>query len=308
MKFFNKNSSKFLLAFCDTEGVSSKNGLWSITILIKAIVSSKETFLTKNSNIEYEKGVFNLITFDSSNSSSTTKKAIQSHKNALVYLNRFYKTNGVIMCFWHGSHDVKQLNFYNFFENMNLKIYFSDLIKLAKSLSTFPSYKLSKIKQIYYKKPTSHTSLQDTLDMLDLMFLICIDYNYQKQIESSATVDEIKKISEQLSEDKKFKLLLKNNFFIGLFENVVEDIGVERRSSFDLNHDENDPKYEYFNIDDVEFKIKKGFEKSESISFSGFGLYEKIDGKYKRILKKIDKMNVLDAYLEKKRSLKKSVL
>jgi hypothetical protein len=301
MKLFSNNKKalhRHLIAFGDTEGNSKSNGLWSLSLLFKGVVTSEDEFLSKTSKIKFEKEIFHLLSFNSStsNEAKTTSKSLKSHFKGLKYLQQQYKTSGIILNFWNASHDQRELKIYDSFNESNL--YFNDMVKFAKNVSQFPSYKLSKLKNMYFAKPTEHTSLQDTLDMLNVLYMMVLDYNFQLKYNTRLELDDtVRKDFEKLDETKKLKMLINSDdFLIGLKQNQLS-ISAERKCSFDPE----DLKYEYFKIDSIEFKVRKGFEDSNSEYFKGFGLYEKKYDTWHRVLKRDDKMHVLNYHIQSKK-------
>lgn len=294
MKFF-KNKFNFLLAFADTEGIETKNGLWSMTIIIKALVESKDPELNCLSKLKFKKSLFHLLSFNSNDNavgSVSTSKALKSHFKTLIFLKEKYKAAGVLVCCWNAKHDMNQLtNHHQSFPELNLN--FIDAIPFVKSISTFPSYKLENVKKIYFKQHKQrHTSLEDTLDMIKVLGLVVVDYKSLDAFDKLSTINQTIEIYKNLKPDYILRSIIESETFLkGLIE-------VQRRT-ISITDKPINPKYEYFCIDDAEFKVRIGWKGRDRTKYKGYGLYEKIDEKFHLIRNQRQKIQVLEAYTEK---------
>jgi len=278
---------KYLVAFADTEGVHGKNGLWSLTTVIKALVSSTDNVLTTTSPLKFIKELDSVHTFNTALSAPTTNnRALSSHYDAIHYNAKKEGACGICICFWNASHDKRELSIYEGFNIDNPDFYFHyvDMIKFAKTKAQFNSYRLSSLIKTYQiTARQTHTSLYDVLHMLEVLSCIVIDHS---SVKKKLTIPEVKKILSIVSTKKMMKNIVESDFFLM----GIEDSG--QRPVVDT-------KYEFFKLDDVEYKIRSGFRKSKNGHCRGYGLYMREGSKYVSIRKPQDKKNVIDEYLER---------
>ena len=323
---------RYLIAFGDTEGVESRNGLWSLTLLFLAVatgpprLNSKARELPKLVQRETCFHMLSLNCTDPSPRSPTTGKAVTSHFEHIQELRKHYDARGIVLCFWNASHDNAQLRSYEQHIQAvpGLQIHCVDMIKFVRALARFPKYNLNFLRYQTYASADEekmsakqkHTALADTKDMIYVLYAVLIDYNTE-QLEIGAVGENrqarpkhIADSIQRTSLDTQIKAIVKSDIFlIGLLSNPLgsplseqkqvqqeqQNKSKPRQSSFNLiespytipqGKKESSGKYEYFKLDDTEYKVRKGFEQSTSLWYKGYGLYYLAGSKYRGILNK----------------------
>lgn len=310
------------MAFADTEGVHGKNELWSVTLMFSAIVLGPKCLSTNLPKLEYNSGCFHLLSFNSQEAGGRTRnaKALSSHFDAIHHLQEEYDTEGVLLCFWNASHDKKQLQVYKEeiekFPNLNL--IFVDMIKFVKNLARFPRYKLDYLRyDVYGSKHEKrvgerqdHTSLHDTISMLNVLYAVVLDSTAEQVLNPSTSIVEYKERPEIISQtfktaprSLKVKTVVTHEaFLVGVLVATTPTAREERSSSVHLLPPPiaaspihvTTSKYDFFTIDDVEYKIRKGYESSDSSWYKGYGLYCRKGARFQKILNKERKKNIIN--------------
>ena len=320
----------YLVAFGDTEGLHGKNGLWSLTLVLTAIVNGPRTLSATGRNLpklRYVKDCYHVLNYNGQEGSDkATGRALSSHFHTIHELQQEYDAEGVLLCFWNAKHDRAQIEPYRQITTSipNLYIVYVDMLKLVKELVRLPKYKLGYVRYEVYGSDyerrlgakQDHTSLQDTLDMIYVVYAAILDSAVEQTDYASSEERRTRPgliASRVASTPKKMQIkkILNHDFFlIGLLNktereqtsrtspprerNVSVDLVELKRSLVEKQTQE---KYVYFHIDGQDYKVRKGFESSTSIWYKNYGLYVARGAQYKRILAKERKRAILDLFL-----------
>ena len=315
----------YLVAFGDTEGATEKNGLWSMTLLITAVVSGPATLSSSKAmlpRLSIVKHCYHALNFNGQEGmEKATGKAVCAHFDMIAELKQEYDARGVLLCFWNAAHDKKQIEPYQDLINQipQLNVQYVDMLHLVRELVKFPKYNLNYLRYQVYGSETekklgakqTHSSLYDTLDMIYVVCATILDSACEEYVGSSSYQEreerpkQIHASIDKTTRKQQMQVILTHEFFlIGLIENPTKKETknkIKRNVSFDLIPIESSvfktktkEKYQYFSIDNQEFKVRVGFEDSNSVWYKGFGLYVLKGAQYKRILDKKRKKAILD--------------
>lgn len=324
---------RYLLAFGDTEGVEGKNGLWSLTLIFTCVVlgpsNPDSSAKWQYQNDCFHVLNFNSRVPTGSEKKSSSAKALATHFDAIQHLQMTYKTDGVLLCFYNAGHDRAQIEAYK--EEVgkirDLRLTYLDTLKFVKNLTSFPKYNLDYLRYSMYGSKTEkdlgikqdHTSLHDTLLMIDVLYAVVLDsaaeqivLPFGSQVDNRRYEDAkdarpflINAAFKGATLKTKVKAVVGHEaFFFGILqqrqdasqEKLAEKVrqsSVTLISGQALREVDVDARYDYFTVDDVEYKLKKGYKASESDWCKGYGLYYRNGEQYKMIRNREKKRSII---------------
>ena len=256
------------------------------------------------------------------------RKALAAHVDTMHELKKQHEADGILVCFYNASHDKQQLEPYlGDLPVPDLNVQFVDMLKFVKTLIRVPKYGLGYLRYDVYGteleqkmgQKQEHRSLHDTLDMIYVLHAVVLDSAaeqtrlIQRAVRREDRHKSISKANRTTAREVQIKRIVTHEFFLlGLLvqqsksepttkrkkKTAQSPLPVERRVSLDfvkLDADQQaKAKYQYFTIDDVDYKVRSGFENSNSSWYKGYGLYERKGAQFKRILQKARKTAILD--------------